>query len=62
MYVAVDFGTFRALPEPYPQQRMSEERRMEAMARRVAERNSWLRGLLRAPYCGVSMLLCTLRL
>jgi hypothetical protein len=39
MYVTVDFKTFRALPEPYRRQRIPDERRMEAVARRVAERN-----------------------
>jgi hypothetical protein len=39
MYVTVDLETFRAQAEPYRQQRIPEERRMEAVARRVAERN-----------------------
>jgi hypothetical protein len=42
MYVT---ATFQAQVEPYRQRRMSEERRMEVVARRVAERNCWLRAL-----------------
>jgi hypothetical protein len=42
MYVTVDLETFQAQEEPYRQQRIPEERRMEAVARRVSERNFWL--------------------
>jgi hypothetical protein len=60
MYVTVDLETFQALPEPYRRQRMPEERRMEAVdgGRRVADLAT---GYCRAPYCGVSILLCSLR-